>query len=99
MASQMITEDTGFNTQLKRKRVKTVYDVAPVMAPEGYVSWFAETLESADQLKNSLEDHYRSHSVTLNLDWDEMEPDRHISVSFICKPDYLFDFAVTARDV
>jgi hypothetical protein len=99
MASPMITADPEINTSLKRKRVKTVYDVAPVMAPEGYVPWFAETLESAVRQKNGLENHYRSNSVTLNLDWDEMEPDRHISVSFKCLPDYLFDFAVSVRDV
>jgi hypothetical protein len=83
----------------KRKRSKTVYDVAPVMAPIGYVSWWNETLESAERTKVWLEDHYRSNSVTLVLDWDEAEPGRHISVSFKCLPDYLFDFAVTARVV
>jgi hypothetical protein len=99
MASPMITTDTEFNTSLKRKRVKTVYDVAPVNAPEGYIPWFAETLEDAEWTKASLENTYRSRSVTLILDWDEAEPDRHISVSFKCLPDYLFEFAVSARDV
>jgi uncharacterized protein YqgQ len=84
---------------LKRKRVKTVYDVVPLMAPIGYVPWFAETLESAERLKSSLESHYRNH-FTLSLDWDEMDPDKHISVRIGgYPPSYLFDFAVSPRDV
>lgn len=98
MASPMVT-DPEIKSQLKRKRVKTVYDVAPVDAPEGYIPWWNETLESAERTVTWLENNYRSNSVTLILDWDEAEPDRHISVSFKCLPDYLFKFGITARDV
>lgn len=99
MASPMITADPEINTSLKRKRMDTVYDVAPVMAPNGFIPFFASTLEYADRLKSGLEDHYRSHSIALSLDWDEADSDRHIDVSFSYTPTYLFDFAVSARDV
>jgi hypothetical protein len=81
----------------KRKRI-VHYDVAPLMAPPGYVPFFAETLEDAERLARYLENHYRHHFV-LTLDWDEMEPDKHISVSFTYAPPNLFEFGVTPYDV
>lgn len=96
MASPMIT--SGVETSLKRKRVKTVYDVLPVNAPEGYVPWWNETLEAAEYDKNSLEKHYRNH-FTMTLDWDESDPDKHISVKFTYPPSYLFNFKITPYDV
>jgi hypothetical protein len=98
MASPMITADPEINTSLKRKRVKTVYDVAPVMASNDFTPFFASTLEYADRLKSGLENHYRNH-FNMTLDWDAMDPDNHISVAFTYAPSYLFEFAVTARDV
>ncbi len=100
MASPMITTGPEIDTHLlgKRKRVDTVYDVAPLMAPAAYVPWFASTLENADRLARYLENHYRNH-VRMTLDWDEMDPERHISVSFAYAPSYLHEFGVTARDV
>jgi len=97
MASPMITTDPEINTH-KRKRVDTVYDVAPLMAPIGYVPWFASTLENAERHARYLENHYRNH-FDMTLDWDEMDPERHISVNFAYAPSYLYEFGVTARDV
>lgn len=83
---------------LKRKR-ETVYDVAPLMSPPDYVPFYASTLEYAELLKGSLESANRNR-FTLNLDWDEMSPDRHISVTIGgYAPSHLFDFAVSAREV
>lgn len=79
----------------KRKRTVTVYDVAPLMAPIGFVPFFADTPEMAEWWKNKLEHHYRTHfSVDLVVDGDS--PPR---VAFSYPPAYLFDFAVTARAV
>jgi len=70
------------------------YDVTPVNAPAGYVPWYASSLEDAERLKSWLEDAYR-HKFSMTLDWDEMDADKHISVSFSYAPSYLFDFRVT----
>jgi len=70
------------------------YDVTPVNAPADYVPWFASTLEMAECRKHSLEQHYRNH-FSMTLDWDEMDPDKRISVSFTFSPSYLYDFTVT----
>ena len=80
---------------LNLKRKRTAYDVAPLMAPIGYVPFFAGTLEYAEHLKTSLEDHHRHH-FTMNLDWDEMDPKKHITVTIGgYSQSHLFDFAVT----
>lgn len=84
--------------ELKRKRVKTVYDVVPLMAPIGYSPWWAETLECAESTKNMLENTYRNR-FTLSMDWDESDPDKHISVTISYPPSYLFDFVVKPYDV
>ena len=75
--------------------LKRAYDVAPLMAPIGYVPFYTSTPEYAKRLKTNLEDHYRRH-FTLNLDWDEMDPKKHITVTIGgYAPPHLFEFAVT----
>ena len=82
-----------------QKRKRTVYDVAPLMAPPGYVPFYASTLDYAERLKTSLENHYRHH-FTLNLDWVETDPNKHITVTIGgYAPSHLFDFAVTPVEV
>ena len=81
------------STPQKRKQV--AYDVASI----GYIPFYANTLEHAKRLKTSLEDHHRTH-FTLNLDWDEMDPKKHITVTIGgYSPPHLFDFEVTPYEV
>ena len=91
----MITDDLEFNTHLKRKRGETVYDVEPLLAPSGFVPFFASTLKHAEWLKGKLEHEYRNRfSVKLVCDGDSSP-----RVEFSYPPAYLFDFAAFARDV
>jgi hypothetical protein len=70
--------------------------VSPKNAPAGFVPFHASTMEMADWFRLRLEDHYRNH-FEMTLDWDETDPDKHISVSFTYSPEHLnTDWEVSA---
>ena len=69
----------------------TMYDVYPVNAPADYVPFTSFSLDDAEHFKHKIEQHYRNR-FSMTLDWDETDPDKHISVSFTYAPSYLFDF-------
>ena len=62
--------------------------VFPKNAPAGFVPFYASTMEMAEYMRAKIEDHYRHH-FEMTLDWDEMDPDKHISVSFTYAPKHL----------
>ena len=62
--------------------------VFPTNASADFVPFYASTMEMAERLRDKLEDHYRHH-FEMTLDWDEMDPGKHIAVSFSYAPSHL----------
>jgi hypothetical protein len=62
--------------------------VFPTNAPAEFVPFYASTMEMAERLRDKLEGHYRNH-FEMTLDWDEVDSEKHITVSFTYAPSHL----------
>jgi hypothetical protein len=68
--------------------------VIPKNAPAGFVPFYASTLEYAEHLRTSIENHAKS-SFEMTLDWDEVDTDKWITVTFDYAPKYLCEMVIT----
>jgi hypothetical protein len=62
--------------------------IFPSNAPADFVPFYASTMELAEKYRATIEDYHR-HRMEMILDWDEMDPDKHITVSFKYSPKHL----------
>ena len=78
----------------QQNRNRRMPSVTPKNAPVGFVPFYASTLEYAEKLRTRIETHAKS-SFEMKLDWDEVDTDKWITVTFEYAPNYLFDMVIT----
>ena len=81
-------------TTIQQNRNRRMPSVTPKNAPVGFVPFYASTLEYAEKLRTRIETHAKS-SFEMKLDWDEVDTDKWITVTFEYAPNYLFDMVIT----